>query len=190
MRCTRKRMPDPSAGTIPFLFSDLEGRTGLEIGALHHPVVDHRGARVLYVDHASTEQLRAKYADDPAVGDMVDVDVVWGDRSLRTELAAALGEAAAVDFVVASHVVEHVPDLVGWLAELTDVLRPGGVLALAVPDKRFCFDARRRTTDVAEVLDAHLSGRTRPTLAATFDFWTRYTRGSYLNPKNSTMCCS
>ena len=153
---------------------ELEGRTGLEIGALHHPVVLDQGAKVLYVDHASTEDLRAKYADDPDVGDMVDVDVVWGDQPLRSALDRALGPGELVDFVVASHVIEHVPDPVSWLSEIAEVLRPGGVLALAVPDKRFCFDARRRTSDVADIVEAHLTERSRPSLAATFDFWTRY----------------
>ncbi|MGE3619115.1 MAG: methyltransferase domain-containing protein [Acidimicrobiia bacterium] len=152
---------------------DVDHGRGLEIGALHNPVVPV-DRDVLHVDHASTEDLRAKYADDPAVVDMVDVDVVWTDRGLRRELDEVAGEGATVDYVVASHVVEHVPDLVGWLAELAAVLRPGGSLSLAVPDKRFCFDARRRVTDVSEVVDAHLSGRRRPSLAATFDFWTHY----------------
>jgi SAM-dependent methyltransferase len=153
---------------------ELDGRTGLEIGALHHPLVVDLGAKVLYVDHAPTGDLQAKYADDPDVGDMVDVDIVWGDQPLRPALDRTLGQGELVDFVVASHVIEHVPDLVSWLTEIADVLRPGGVLALAVPDKRFCFDARRRTSDVADIIEAHFTGRTRPSLAATFDFWTRY----------------
>jgi SAM-dependent methyltransferase len=152
---------------------DLQGR-GLEIGALHNPLIARSEADVLYVDHAPTDEIRAKYADDSTVGAIVDVDVVWDDRPLRDALAEVLGVEEAVDFVVASHVVEHVPNLVGWLEDLAAVLRPGGVVALAVPDKRYCFDARRRESDVAEMIEAHLTERTRPGLAATFDFWTKY----------------
>ena len=35
----------------------------------------------------------------------------------------ALGDRGPVGYVVASHVIEHVPDLVGWLGELAEVLR-------------------------------------------------------------------
>lgn len=153
---------------------DLNGRIGLEIGALHHPVLTRTDAKVLYVDHASTEDLRTKYAGDEAVGEVVDVDVVWGDRPLGDGLDEAIGPNARVDFVVASHVLEHIPDPVGWLNELAGVLRPGGVIALSIPDKRYCFDVRRRPTDVSEVIEAHLMGRKQPPLGATFDFWTKY----------------
>ena len=30
--------------------------------------------------------------------------------------------------------IEHVPDLIGWLLEVAELLRPGGVLDLFVPD--------------------------------------------------------
>lgn len=145
---------------------DLDGLHGLEIGALHHPLVPTDRTVVRYVDHATTEELRSKYAGHDEVDRLVEVDVVWGDRPLRE----ALGEGD-VDFVVASHVLEHVPDPITWLEDLAGVLAPGGVIALAVPDKRFCFDLRRRESDVAEVVEAHLERRTRPSLAATFDFW-------------------
>src|SRR4051794_18383429 len=123
-------------------------RIGLEIGALHHPIVERSrqsqmpSANVLYVDHADTAALQAKYADHAEVDEMVDVDVVWGDGVL----ADALGDRGPVGWVVASHVLEHVPNLVGWLDQLADVMLEGAVLSLAVPDKRYCFDIRRRET--------------------------------------------
>lgn len=159
---------------VLFAGLDLDGRTGLEIGALHNPLTARDEVKVLYVDHASTEELRAKYEGHEGVGELVDVDIVWGDNDLRDGVDAVLGSGALVDFVVASHVMEHVPDMVGWLGDLTAVLRPGGVIALSIPDKRYCFDARRRVSDVADVLEAHLTRRTRPPLGATFDFWTKY----------------
>src|SRR5579859_744551 len=90
---------------------------GLEIGPLHTPLVRRSESRVLYVDYASTEMLRANFRHPGDPGDIVDVDIVWGDRPLR-ECVGTL-----VDYVVASHVIEHVPDLIGWLLELRAVLK-------------------------------------------------------------------
>ncbi|MBA3780525.1 MAG: methyltransferase domain-containing protein [Nocardioides sp.] len=63
---------------------------------------------------------------------------------------------------IASHVIEHIPDLVGWLAQLADVVADDGVLVLAVPDKGYGFDAHRPLTTVGQILAAHEEGHTRP----------------------------
>jgi SAM-dependent methyltransferase len=150
---------------------DPASMRGLEIGPLHNPVIaKEQGVLIAYVDHADTEALRKKYADDPNVPFVHDVDFVWGDH----RLADAIGEAGAFDYVIASHVMEHVPDLVAWLGELAEVLRPGGVVSLVIPDKRFCFDTRRPPTDVSEIIEASLEKRRRPSLAQIFDFESRY----------------
>ncbi len=150
---------------------DVASMRGLEIGPLHNPVVSKSAGRSIgYVDHADTDTLRRKYADDPNVPFVLDVDYVWGDR----RLADSVNAAGPFDYVIASHVIEHVPDLVSWLNELAEVLRPRGVLSLVIPDKRFCFDARRGTTDVSEIVEASLEKRRRPSLAQIFDFESRY----------------
>ena len=151
-------------------YIDVASMSGLEIGPLHNPVVSKdNGHSVFYVDHADTETLRQKYADHTNVHIAIDVDYVWSGP-----LREVVGAAAPFDYVIASHVIEHVPDLVTWLDELADVLRPGGVISLVIPDKRFCFDARRRTTDVNELVDAYLAKHTRPSLAQIYDFWAKY----------------
>jgi len=77
----------------------------------------------------NTAALRQKYAADASidVDDIVEVDAVWGDHTL----AQALGGRAPVDYAVASHVIEHVPDMLAWLEELHAVIKPGGDLRLA-----------------------------------------------------------
>jgi predicted SAM-dependent methyltransferase len=62
-----------------------------------------------------------------------------------------------VDYAVASHVVEHVPDLIDWLTEIASVLRSTGELRLIVPDKRFLFDIFRRETSLADVLLSYIN---------------------------------
>ena len=41
-----------------------------------------------------------------------------------------------LDYVVASHVLEHVANPIAALAECYRVIRPGGILYLVVPDRR------------------------------------------------------
>ena len=116
---------------------------GLEIAPLAWPTCARRGAHPL-IDHFDTATLRARYRDDPAVpgADIVEVDALWGARTLAECL-----DGDTVDYVIASHVGEHVPDLVTWLGECDAVLAPGGELRLVLPDRRFrptrC-DATRR----------------------------------------------
>jgi ubiquinone/menaquinone biosynthesis C-methylase UbiE len=141
---------------------------GLEIGALNRPIVTREMGNVRYVDHASTEELRQKYVNDPgvAIESIVDVSYVWGTQTLP-EL---VGGDAPFDYVVASHVIEHVPDLIGWLKEIHAVLNPGGVLTLAIPDKRCCFDFHRPLTQATSAIEAYLERRRKPSSAQIFEF--------------------
>jgi hypothetical protein len=147
---------------------------GLEIGALDHPIMQRPEARVEYVDYAPSEELRRNHANTPTVdaSNIVHVDHVWGDKTL----SEATGRSQFYDYVVASHVIEHVPDIVTWLHEIAWVLRPGGVLSLIVPDKRFTFDRLRRTSDLPELVEAFLERRRKPTPRQVFDNFCYHTR--------------
>lgn len=129
---------------------DLDRQLGVEFGALDRPLVPP-GSRVRYIDHLDTAGLRAKYAGHGHVDPdrIVSVDVVLDGRPL---LELMRGER--VDYVIASHVAEHVPDLLGWFADLGALLAPGGTIRLALPDLRFTFDLARRPTQLAEVVAA------------------------------------
>ena len=148
--------------TIP-----LHGR-GLEIGPSYNPLVPKAdGYHVEIVDYTNAEGLRAKYHGNPHVdvGRIEPVDHVAGSSGL----AAAVGQPGAFDYIVASHVIEHTPDMLGFLRDCETLLAPGGVLLLAVPDKRHCFDIFQPLTSTGGVLQAHLDRRTRPTPGAVFD---------------------
>ncbi|MBC7801397.1 MAG: methyltransferase domain-containing protein [Gemmatimonadaceae bacterium] len=145
---------------------DLARQTGLEVGALHNPLVRRADGDIRYVDYADTAYLRHRYRDDPnvAVENIVDVDYVWGAKSM----AEAVG-GAKFDYAIASHVVEHVPDLIAWLEELHSVLRPGATLRLAVPDRRYTFDVLRQESPVSAVITANLLRARAPLPAQIID---------------------
>ncbi|MBI36938.1 MAG: hypothetical protein CL568_05075 [Alphaproteobacteria bacterium] len=148
---------------------DVQSMKGIEIGALDRPTISPNEGSILYADHASTDDLRRKYKDDSNVNlpEIVDVDFVLGDRNLTH----SVGEKNKFDYVIASHVIEHVPDVISWLQDISNVLQDGGILSLVIPDKRFTFDYFRATTTAGELIESYLSRSTRPSTKQIFDFF-------------------
>lgn len=142
---------------------------GIEFGPLHDPLIRPSVGNIRYIDHASTNDLKKKYARDPVVNleKFVNVDYVWTGQPLKP----LIGDYAPVDYVVASHVIEHVPNPIGWFHQIHSVLKPGGVLALAIPDKRFCFDCMRRTSEAHDLIGAYLAKLQRPSATMVFDHY-------------------
>jgi SAM-dependent methyltransferase len=150
---------------------------GLEIGPSHNPLAPKReGFKVHVLDHASAEELRAKYVGHNVdLSRIEDVDFIWRGESL----VDVVGREACYDWIAASHVIEHTPDLVGFLQQCERLLSPEGILALVVPDKRYCFDTYQTATSTGEVLDAHLQQRTRATPGKIFD---HFANAAWLSP--------
>ena len=142
---------------------DLRQSLGLEIGPREAPLIRREAGPILYADYVDTETLRAGLhaSLDPAA--LMEVDVVTGGGKLSAVMPRP------VDYIVASHVVEHVPDLLGWLADLREVLKPGGTLGLAIPDRRFTFDRFRQESTIAEAVEAYLLQYDRPSVRQIFD---------------------
>ncbi|MDP9490646.1 MAG: class I SAM-dependent methyltransferase [Actinomycetota bacterium] len=127
---------------------------GLEIGALHNPLDVPGSVNVRYVDHLPVDGLREHYpelADAP----LVEVDVLDDGERLAT-----VGDGTQ-DFVIANHFLEHCQNPLGALENMIRVLRPGGVLYLAVPDKRYTFDAERPATPTQHLVRDHREGPER-----------------------------
>jgi SAM-dependent methyltransferase len=144
---------------------------GLEVGPLFDPVVRRHDGDVVYVDVHAGPELKQYYAEHPGVplDDIIDPDFVLIGPDGPRPLPVAVSPAAPFDWAVASHVIEHVPDIIGWLDEMAEVLEDGGRLVLAVPDRRFSFDAARPPTTVGEMLLAHRSGDRTPSVRAVYD---------------------
>ena len=158
---------------------DVVHMRGLEIGPLASPRVRKDEGPVRYVDHASAAELRQKYGTNQGMRDrldeIVEVDYVLG---ATTTIAEAVASDAPFDYVIAAHVIEHIPDPVGWLEDLTHVLRPGGILSLIIPDKRYCFDINRSLTEVSDLVDANLRGLRQPSFRQAYDFYSKAIGGT------------
>jgi len=78
------------------------------------------------------------------------VDFVWDGRPYPE----IIGVTKLYGWIIASHVIEHTTDLVGFLHDYDSLLKEEGVLSLAVPDIRHCFDRFRPITGIGRVIDA------------------------------------
>lgn len=125
----------------------LEG-DGIEIGAFRNPRFCPNG-RVRYVDSLSREQ-SLRYFPEAMLGmPVVNPDVVCPADELTP-----FGDGS-LDFIVASHLLEHIRDPLGALMEWHRALRCGGRLFLALPDMRRTSDRDRLRTTLEHLVEDH-----------------------------------
>jgi SAM-dependent methyltransferase len=156
----------------------LEGITkemlGIEIGPWHNPLVPKRaGYNSLSLDVFDGDELRSRARSDGHISNELidkieDVDLV-GTVSDLDALAEKAGIVGKVDYIISSHNFEHTPDPIRFLQASSRILKPGGILSIAVPDKRRCFDFFRPHSTVGDFLDAFYHKRQGPSPGQIFD---------------------
>lgn len=144
----------------------LRGK-GIEIGALWRKFPVPPRASVFYVDRISGADLQQHYSE--VSSPLIVPDIVADATQLPFP-------PVALDFIIASHVLEHMPFPLAALRHWYDALRPGGVLLLKIPDKRYTFDIRRQRTSLHHMIDensrpAHFDKR------AHFEDWVEHVVG-------------
>jgi hypothetical protein len=162
---------------------------GVEIGPSYNPIAPKKaGYKVHVIDQMNHEELRAHYqGHGQPLENIEEVDYVWQGESYR-ELT---GKSKFYDWVIASHVIEHTPNLIGFLENCDQILKDDGVLSLAIPDSRYSFDHFRPLTSLAQVLDAHFQKHTHPSAGTAYEYhlnvvtkggqivWENRARGEY-----------
>lgn len=139
---------------------------GIEIGALHNPLKVPDAAKVTYVDRMPNEALRAHYKK------LGDTPLVAIDRYDDGEKLSTFADGSQA-FVIANHFLEHCESPLHALQAMHRVLQPGGILYLAVPDKRFTFDQVRPVTPFAHVWRDYQEGPAW-SRSAHFEEWARH----------------
>lgn len=140
---------------------------GVEIGPSHNPIAPKSsGYRVEIIDHLDKEGLREKYTGHNVNLDNIeDVDYVWHGE----KYSQLVGSTNHYDWIIASHVIEHMPDIISFINDCDEILTDNGIIILAIPDACHCFDYMRQISSISRVIDAYLNGHTRHTVGTGVD---------------------
>jgi len=143
--------------------SDVKCR-GLEVSPDMNPIVrTTSNVSMEYLDVCSTQELRDRALDrGRALSDVPDIDY-------HLEYHRPISECVKgnkYDFVVSSHVIEHIPNLIGHFEQVNDVLVPNGLYAFLVPDKDLCFDTLKSATSLGQLIEAHIERHTIPPISS------------------------
>ncbi|MEM1293767.1 MAG: methyltransferase domain-containing protein [Verrucomicrobiota bacterium] len=147
--------------------SRLKGE-GIEIGALDKPLPVPEGVKVRYVDRRSREETMKGYTgkrDD--VSKFVHNEFVCNGEKLEVI------DDETQDFVIANHMLEHCMNPIGTVKNFLRVTKPGGLLFITLPDKRYSFDYKRPITPWEHILnDYETDIEVEP--IETYEDWNQY----------------
>jgi SAM-dependent methyltransferase len=139
---------------------------GLELGPGHQPMRLPDRARVRYVDRWMPDENRALYPELPADAAFPVPDLVANFDVDRLHAVPSRSQ----DFVVCSHVLEHLAEPIGFLDEIHRVLRPDGRALVLLPDRHLTFDRDRAPTALAHLVAEYHDGVTSVSDAHIVEF--------------------
>lgn len=147
---------------------------GIEIGPWFSPLAAKKdGFNSLVLDVFDKDRLIENAIADPAIPDdrvpcIEDVDLLGTSTEIE-QLIASRNELGTFDYVVSSHNFEHLPNPIKFLQGCGRVLKAGGMLSMAIPDKRVCFDIFRPASTLGQWIEAYFENRDKPSLAQIFE---------------------
>ncbi len=139
----------------------LRGHKTLEIGPFVNPALTHE--RVKYLDVLSTDELRERAEEiGLSVRNLRNIDFVAKDGGL-----GLVDEK--FELIFSSHNLEHQPDLIHHLNEVSSKLTESGRFAMLVPSAKHCFDADLPLTKISEIFNAHQERRRLHTIGSVIE---------------------
>ena len=156
---------------------------GIEVAPYHSPIAPKKdGFNCLSMDIFDTETLLKNAKVDPyedlsdRIHRIESVDIVSSAVDIE-EAINARGELGSFDYIISSHNFEHLPNPIKFLQGCGAVLKPGGVLSMAIPNRRKTFDFARPVSTTTDFLYAYHENQQQPSPYNVFDFRSSYVAG-------------
>ncbi len=124
----------------------LDGLFGVEIGASAHNPFNLKNC--IYISN-NTDPNNIHHKEEMNLcGEIQKVDILAEGRFLPFK-------NNSLNYILSSHVIEHIYDVIGTLKEWWRVIKVGGYLFNVVPHKERTFDKDRFRTSLRELIDRY-----------------------------------
>lgn len=142
-----QRLPQISRYELALTYIQGEG---IEFGPLNAPLPVGKRANVRYADRYSNEFMLERHDGIPK-----DLKPLTYITSLET--CEGIPDASQ-DFIIANHVIEHLENPILAIENMLRILKEGGIVFLAIPDRRYTFDFDRELTTFEHLLRDYQDG--------------------------------
>ncbi|MET0112099.1 glycosyltransferase family 2 protein [Limnospira fusiformis] len=143
---------------------DMKTSIGLEIGAFDRPFVPPYQGKMHYAAYRTTQELKELAKRTTGHNPNFVVDVTYNLSEIT--LSDIPGK---YDYIVASHVAEHTPNMIGFLNQISDLLTDTGLVFLIIPDQRYTFDCLKPLTSLGELLENNCNKLEKPAFRHVFN---------------------
>lgn len=147
----------------------------IEISPYHNPILKKsEGYNVFTLDIFDKKALVELAKNDPnissdCVEQIEEVDIVTSATEIQSAIEAK-NYQGKVNTIISSHNFEHLPNPIKFLKGCYVGLGEGGVLSMAIPDYRACFDHYRFPTRLSDWIMAYQDDLKSPSPSIIFDF--------------------
>jgi Methyltransferase domain len=147
---------------------NIKGK-GLEVAPYFDPCFLKSQYDVMYTDYIGNDIIAEKAAAnaDFQNQDLPYVDFVWVPGEPLKQCAP---DGMEYDYAIASHVMEHVPNPIGWLNDILSVVKVGGKVAIFLPQRQYTFDCFRQETQFYQLVQWWMEQPSVPTPGQLLDF--------------------
>ncbi len=158
LRALGRRLLKRRARCFRTVGSLLEGKAGLEIGG--PSALFSRGGRLPVYLLVSTLD-NCNYSSNTVWEGAIDQGKTFrfdkkhdpGNQYIADAVDLSVIGSGTYDFVLSAHTLEHIANPLRAMSQWMRVLKPDGVLVLAVPDKDATFDHRRPVTSLEHLIE-------------------------------------
>ena len=189
-------LADPIVSIAPIDRKELilryvnKDQLGIEVSPWHAPIAPKKlGYNIKTLDIFDIKTLVEICKKDPNThhlwNEIENVDIVSSATDIG-DVIVKNGQSHSFDYILSSHNFEHLPDPIRFLQGCGQALKNGGILSMAIPDKRYTFDYFRPNSTTGHFLEAYIEKRTQPSKYQIFEFGSTFANHISPDPRFPT----